>query len=78
MDTIIKDFKKLQESGNVTLGKVGKAHVLSIRRFDPATGIEVDSVVHAVDVEMLVKIKVAAQDVVTNVDYALSEIEKIK
>lgn len=78
MDTIIKDFKKLQEAGNVTLGKVGAAHVLSVRRFDPATGVEVNSEVHAVDVDVLAKIRVSAQEVVQNVDYALSEIAKIK
>lgn len=78
MESIIKDFKKLFEGQNVFLTKVGNAFVVSIRRFDPATGKEVDPEIHAVDVGMLQKIKVSANDVIQNVDFVLSEIEKIK
>jgi len=78
MESIIKDFKKLFESKHVFLTKVGNAFVVSIRRFDPATGVEVDSEIHAVDVEMLGKIKLSANEVVQNVEYVISEIEKIK
>ena len=78
MESIIKDFKKLFESQKVFLTKIGNAYVVSIRRFDPATGEETDPEIHAVDVEMLKKIKVSADEVVQNVDYVISEIEKIK
>ena len=68
----------LFESQKVFLTKIGNAFVISIRRFDPATGEEADVEIHAVDVEMLEKIKLSANEIVQNVDYVISEIAKIK
>ena len=78
METIIKDFKKLKEAGKISLGKVGKAWVISARRFDPLTGVEVSSDVFAIDKEMLLKLKESASDLIVNIDFVLAEVEKLK
>ena len=77
METIIKDFKKLQASGKVFITKVGNAFVVSVRRFDPATGEETTPSVYAFDVESVEKIKTSAVELIENIDYALAEITKI-
>ena len=78
MDTIIKDFQKLKETGKISLGKVGQALVISSRRYDPNTGAEVASDVFALDKEMLLKLKAGATDLITNIDFALAEALKLK
>lgn len=77
MDSIIKDFKILFEGEKVFLTKLGDAYIVSIRRFDPATGDEVSPHVEAIDVESLNKIKISANNIVENVDFILSEIVKL-
>ena len=78
MESIIKDFKKLSVGGNVFLTKVGNAFVVSVRKFDPNTGAEITPDVFAFDVDAVSKIRTSATDLIENIDYVLSEVEKIK
>lgn len=67
METIIKDFKKLSVNGSVFLTKIGDAFVVSIRRFDPATGKEVTPDVFALDPAVLDKLEADTSAIIENI-----------
>ena len=78
MESIINDFKKLFESGSIALTKLGNAYVISVRKFDSSTGVEVSPDVFALDSETISKIKTSAIELLENIAFVETEIAKIK
>lgn len=77
MESIINDFKKLFESGSIVLTKLGNAYVVSVRKFDPSTGVEVSPDVFALDPETISKIKISATELLENINFVESKIASL-
>ena len=73
-----KKYLEKKKKGLVTLAKVGNAAVLSWKRFDPETGIEVDEIVEAVNSESLKKLKVEAASLLTGIESMIKDVEAIQ
>ena len=73
-----KKYLEKKEKGLVSLAKVGNAHVLSWRRFDPETGKEVDSIVEAIDNESLKKLKKEASSLLAGIESMIKDVEAIQ
>ena len=77
MESIIKDFKKLFEGGSIALTKLGNAYVVSVRKFDLATGIEANPDVFALDPEVISKLKTSANELIENIDFVEGKIASL-
>lgn len=78
METYIKDFKKLSESGSISLTKLGDAFVVSVRKFDPSTGEACAPDVFALDLKIITNLKASANELIENIEFVESEIASLK
>lgn len=77
MESIITDFKKLFEGGSIALTKFGNAYVVSVRKFNPTTGIEANPDVFALDPEVISKLKISANELIENIDFVEAKIASL-
>ena len=78
MESYIKDFKKLFESGSIALTKLGDAYVISVRKFDPSTGAVCTPDVYALDSEVIRKLKISANELLENIEFTEAKIAELK
>ena len=77
MESYIKDFKKLFESGSIVLIKLGDAYVISVRKFDPSTGVVCTPDVYALDLEVIAKLKISANELLENIEFTEAKIAEL-
>jgi hypothetical protein len=77
MENIIKDFKKLTENGSIALTKLGDAYVVSVRKFDPSTGEPSTPDVFALDLVVISKLKISANELLENIEFTEAKIASL-
>ena len=74
----ISKYEECKAKQLIVLAKLGDAYVVSMKQFDPATGVAISSIVEALDKKDLIAKKEDLIQAAKQIDVLLADIELLK
>ncbi|MBI3990956.1 MAG: hypothetical protein HY350_02290 [Candidatus Omnitrophica bacterium] len=71
------NYDKLKVKGTVTLSKLGGAHVVTLKKFNPETGEEQLPIIEAVAITELQNVKAQLEEGLVSVNAAITDLQNL-